>query len=149
MVKSYAGAQRPGSPLKAALLQRPLVVASPFSLAGPGLQKESCKPSGGSWSQRSLRSHEKEKGKLSGFFFSLGCYWGCVRVCTRVLLEIEPEICTLGRCLNVALSGAEGATSPGKSSGPTTPPEAPPTRQEAPPLRGPAHSRLRPAPSRR
>lgn len=81
MVKSYAGAQRPGSPLKAALLQRPLVVASPFSLAGPGLQKESCKPSGGSWSQRSLRSHEKEKGKLSGFFFFA---WLLLGVCPRV-----------------------------------------------------------------
>lgn len=65
--------------------------------------------------------------------------WGCVRVCAHVLLKIEPQICTLGKCSNVALSGAEGATGPGRSSGPTTPPEAPATHQEAPPM-----PRLRP-----
>lgn len=31
-------------PLKAALLQRPLVVVSPYSLAGRGLQKERLRP---------------------------------------------------------------------------------------------------------
>lgn len=56
--------------------------------------------------------------------------WGCVRV-------IEPKICMLGKCSNVASSGADGATGPGRSSGPTTPPEAPPTHQEVPPTTRP------------
>lgn len=40
-----------------------------------------CKPSRGSWSQRSLRSHEKEKGKLSGFCLVVMGVCPCERVC--------------------------------------------------------------------